>query len=410
MTNIKKLQLISLIGGMYYYTPIFTLLLLQRSISLGFIVAAQTVFSVAMMLSVVPTGLLADRFGQKLTIQVGLVLDALGMLLLLFVHNPVGLIIFFALRGVSVGFRSGSDEALLYDSYVDEHKTAEGYSRSYGTMVSNDILGFVVATAVAGFAVALFGDASYNPLVVATGLTTLAALAVASTLKRKTHRVEHDKRGNMFGQLKQGVKVVTKSRTITALTIAGLLTLNGEYFLRQTYQPFFQDMMVPALFLGLALSAGKLLNFAVIRNVHKLEEFLTVDRIILWVNLLLGIAFIAFALVRSVWALVLVFVIIQALLNAERPVVSDYINQRIGPGQRSTVLSTVSFALNIGQIVARLALGLSIGLVGMGSTFIVQGVYLVIGSIIGVWYLRRCGCVHRVKHNLSDVIEQPVTI
>src|SRR3989338_7660284 len=157
MNNIKKLQLISFIGGMYYYTPIFTLFLLERNLNLSLIVAAQTVFSVAMMLSVLPTGILADKFGQKLAIQIGLFLDAASMLGLLFIHTMPALIVFFALRGISVGFRSGSDEALLYDSYVAKHGSAEGYSKVYGKMMSNDVLGFVVATSIAGLAVHFFG-------------------------------------------------------------------------------------------------------------------------------------------------------------------------------------------------------------------------------------------------------------
>src|SRR3989344_4826789 len=108
MNNIKKLQLISFIGGMYYYTPIFTLFLLERNLNLSLIVAAQTVFSFAMMLSVVPTGILADKFGQKIAIQIGLVIDALSMLSLLFIHSIPALIVFFAARGISIGFRAGS--------------------------------------------------------------------------------------------------------------------------------------------------------------------------------------------------------------------------------------------------------------------------------------------------------------
>lgn len=155
-------------------------------------------------------------------------------------------------------------------------------------------------------------------------------------------------------------------------------------------------MSVPALFLGVALAAGKLLNYAVIRWSHFLEKYLTVDQIIFWVNLLTGILFIGLSLARSPWALVPVFVFIQGLLNAERPVVSDYINQRVQSYQRSTVLSAVSFAQNLGQVFARLALGAAVGLIGIGATYVFQGLYMVIGAMIGVWYLRRCGCVHKV--------------
>ena len=397
MTNIKKLYLVSLTSGMLFYTPVMTLFLLQRGISVGFLVAAQTMFSVAMMAAELPTGVLADKYGQKVSIRLSLLLDAFGMLQLLLIHSQLALLIFFAVRGVSIAFRSGSDEALLYESYVEEHGSAAGYSKAYGKFVSNDLLGFVAAAAIAGLAVQQFGTSAYVPLIIATGLIVLAALSVTYTLHGGGKPKPAKQDFSSVAHLKQSLKLVRKDQTIFALAIAGLLTLNGEYFLRQTYQPYFQQMAVPALFLGVALAVGKLLNYGVIRWSHVLEKYLTVDQIILWVNLSTGVLFAGLSLARSPWALVPLFVLVQGLLNAERPVVSDYVNQRTESFQRSTVLSAVSFVQNLGQVGVRLALGVSVGLIGVGSSYMVQGAYMVVGALIGAWYLRRCGCVHKVK-------------
>lgn len=405
MTDVKKLHLISLVSGLLFYTPIMTLLLLQQNISVGLLVGMQTVFSLAMMAGELPTGILADKFGQKVSMQLGLLLDAASMLSLLIVNSPITLAAFFAVRGISVAFRSGSDEALLYDRYVAENKTEKGYSKAYGKFLGNDILGFIIATSLAGVAVQAFGEAAYFPMVIATAVAALMALGMTYTLKggKADNKTKHD--FNSLSHLVGSLKTLKKSRTIFALTIAGLLTLNGEYFLRQSYQPHFNDMMVPAIFLGIALAAGKLLNYIIIRNVHVLEKYLTVDQIIFWVNALTGGMFIAFAFAHSAWLLVLIFIVIQGLLNAERPIVSDYINQRVESYQRSTVLSAVSLTLNFGQIFARLGLAASLGLIGLGKTFILQGVYMFVGSAVGMWYLRKCGCTHKVKptENIEDL-------
>jgi hypothetical protein len=396
MKNTKKLYLISLTSGMLFYTPVMTLFLLQRNISVGFLIAAQTMFSVAMMAGELPTGVLADKYGQKMSMKLGLLLDSFGMLQLLLIHNQAALLAYFAVRGISVAFRSGSDEALLYESHVAENKSAKGYSKAYGKFLSSDLLGFIIATAISGVAVQIFGADAYAPLIVATGIVVLLAYFITRSLTTGNKPKEHKKEFNSLTHLKQSIGLVKKNRTIFALMIAGLLTLNGEYFLRQSYQPYFEQMEVPAIFLGVALAAGKLLNYMVIRWSHVMEKYLTVDRIILWVNVLTGALFVLLALAHSPWALVPVFILIQSLLNAERPVVSDYVNQRVQSFQRSTVLSAVSFVQNLGQIGARLALAISIGLIGVGASYAVQGTYMIIGAIIGVWYLRRCGCVHKV--------------
>jgi MFS family permease len=407
MGNTKKLHLISLISGMLFYTPVMTLLLLQRDISLSFLVASQTVFSIAMMASEIPTGMLADKFGQKISSRLGLLLDAIGMLQLIFVHNPGALLAFFAVRGISVAFRSGSDEALLYESYVAENKSPNGYSKAYGKFLSNDILGFILATALAGIAIQLFGTEAYIPMVVLTAIAVLVALAITFTLTTPEKRsgLKNVKQFNALSHLGDSLKVIKRTRVIFALTVAALLTLNGEYFLRQSYQPFFEQLSVPALFLGVALSIGKLFNFIVVRYAHVMEKYLTVDQIIFWVNALLGVLFVSFALFRTPVATVLIFILIQGLLNAERPVVSDYVNQRVESHQRSTVLSGISLLQNFGQVIARLGLAISIGIIGIGATYAVQGLYMIIGTMIGVWYLRRCGCTHKVraKHDMDEL-------
>jgi|GEM_PF-983454 len=408
MSNVKKLQIMSFIGGMTFYTPIFTLFLLQRNVELGFIVAAQTLFTVGMLVSTIPTGILADRWGQKRTIQIGMILDILSMLSLIVLHSPSALLAFFAVRGIGIGFRDGADEAMLYDSYFEEHGSPEGYSRSFGKLLSNDTLGFVIATALAGLAVQLFGSRSFVPLIIATALATIASLVLVSTLRVCRHHAEHLAKGKLITQLKSGATVVKNNRTIKALTLFGLLTLSGEYFLRQTYQPLFQQLAVPAIFLGLALSGGKLLNFVAVRNAHRLEKYFTIDKLLLWITLVLGAGYILLALSHSVWSVVAAFMLIQGLLNSQQPIISDYINQQIVSTQRSTTLSTVSFIQNIGQIVARLLLGISIGMIGLSHTFIVQGIYLIVGGIVGVWYIRSCGCVHKVTHN-EEVVGQTST-
>lgn len=232
MNNVKKLYFISLTSGMYFYTPVMTLFLLQKEISVAFLIAAQTIFSVAMMAAELPTGVLADKYGQKISIRLGLLLDAFGMLQLLLVHNHLALLAFFAVRGVSVAFRSGSDEALLYESYVEEHGSAEGYSKAYGKFLSNDLLGFILATALSGLAVQMFGSAVYVPLIIATGMSVLVAFGITYSLhvSEKPKAVKQEFKSILH--LKESLKLVRQNRTILALLIAGLLTLNGEYFLR----------------------------------------------------------------------------------------------------------------------------------------------------------------------------------
>jgi len=75
VSNTKKLKLINFLKGFYFHAPILTLYFLDNGIRLSHVVYAQIFYSVFSLLSEVPTGIWADRKGQKKSLTVGLILE-----------------------------------------------------------------------------------------------------------------------------------------------------------------------------------------------------------------------------------------------------------------------------------------------------------------------------------------------
>ncbi len=400
MANVKKLKIIGFLSELYFYTPIFTLFLLGYGLRLEHIILAQVIYSVASLFGEIPTGYLADRFGQKSSIIAGLSLDAIGMILLAFNPSMTGLVIFFVLRGLSGAFLSGSLEALLFESNKNEKDGNETYQQAFSKVLSNGILAFICATAISGILVQYFGDAAYRPIMFMTALATMTALLLALSLRDIRGHQDEAREIRFMKHMAESGRVVLKEHTVRALTLVALLTISGEYFLRQTYQPLFQEAHVLPLFLGLTLSIGSLVNFFVVRYAFHLESFLTLDKILLLFNLLMVVGYAGLALCSSPYMLVGFYILLQGLFNAQRPIVSDYVNERIDAKKRSTVLSTISFAQSFFSIITRILLALSLGAFGLRHTLGFQALYLLVGIAIGYWYMRRCGCVHRItKHD-----------
>lgn len=401
--NTKKLKLIGYFQGLYFYVPVFTLFLLGHGVTLQTIILAQTVYSVASLLGELPTGFVADKFGQKTAVLIGFLLDSLGMLMIFLMPSVTGLIVFHLVRGLSGSFLSGSQEALLYESYKHEHESTNNYKKAFSTMLSNDVLGFITATAIAGVLVQIWGKSAYAPIILLTSLCTLGTFLYATTLKSYKTHTEESKEFRFLTHIKQSMRVIKKEHTVAALTVVSILTLNGEYFLRQTYQPLFQQNMVTPILLGLSLSAGSLLNYVIVRYAYLAEKYLSLDKILLVYNLMLGALYIVLSLLHSPFAIVLAFIFLQGLFNAQQPIVSDYINERIESGQRATVLSAISFSQSFFSIITRLLLVFALGAFGLTRSYAIQGLYLVIGIIFGYWYMRRCGCVHRIHHHDEEL-------
>jgi len=81
--NTTKLKLIGFLYGVHFYMPIISLYFLLGGASLQSIVISQTLYSIFSFLGELPTGIFADKFGQKLSMIMGYFVETIGLLFML---------------------------------------------------------------------------------------------------------------------------------------------------------------------------------------------------------------------------------------------------------------------------------------------------------------------------------------
>ncbi len=404
MKNLRIFTIISFLKGLYFYVPIFTFFLLAENVSLSAVVISQVFYSLFVFLGEVPTGLFADRFGQKTSIIFGYTIEAIGIALVIISPTTIGLYIAYSIRGLGNSFLSGSEEALLYESVKQSGKN--NFQKIYGQFLSNEQMGFIVSTALAGFAYQYLGKQVFVPLIAFTALCILGAGIASFFLKNYEAKITDASEGaGMFSLLKQSFSLIRRNDTIFTLTVVGALTIAGEYFIQAVYQPHFQINHVTAFWVGAALSIGTILNVIATRNSYLLEKYLTLEKILLMLNITLGAAYIMMAFFLHPIFLVGLYILMNGLFNLQAPIVSDYINARTKSSIRTTVLSGISFVRRFFQVFITWALGVSVGVLGIQTSLILQGVYLIIGISIGYYLLVRCGCTYKVTNIEGEELE-----
>ncbi|MEK9155044.1 MAG: MFS transporter [Patescibacteria group bacterium] len=83
MSSIRIIQSIGLLKGLYFYLPIFALYMTGHGVSFAAIVIGQAVYSLAKLVGEVPTGVFADKYGQRISMILGYVLEAVGLVALI---------------------------------------------------------------------------------------------------------------------------------------------------------------------------------------------------------------------------------------------------------------------------------------------------------------------------------------
>jgi len=109
-----------------FYYPVFTILFLDYGLTIEQFAVLNSVWAATIVIAEVPSGALADLLGRKQLLMITSVLMVLEMMLLSFVplHN-MSLVFwaFFAnriLSGLAEAMASGADEALAYDSLMEQ--------------------------------------------------------------------------------------------------------------------------------------------------------------------------------------------------------------------------------------------------------------------------------------------------
>lgn len=392
----------SFLGGLAFYAPVAPLFFLSQGVSLSLIVLSQAAYSIAILLSEVPTGVFGDKYGHRKSIILGGLCEAAGIGFILLFPNVVGLFGGYILLGIGASFQSGSVEALLYESSKSTG-TVSKYKRHLAQILSNDTLAFAIGTAVVGVTYGAFGNQVLTGLIICSLLAKLAGMLATLGLKEVEHsdsRTASD--STMWQTFKSSISHIKSDSTLINLTYVKLLTLTAQYVIISAYQPYFQENNVSPYFIGFVLTMGGLANSLTMRNVHRIEKYLSLDKAVLVLGGLMGLTYLTFSIVNSPWLLVLTFVVLQAQYNLLDPIISDYINDRTASGTRATVLSGISLIRSIANTGSKILLGLAIAGVGVAGMLRIQAAYMIVGTIVSYWLLTKCGCVYRLSSEPSD--------
>ncbi len=119
---------------MVFDSAIWILFLQHRGFSLAEIGLAEAAFHLAPVLLEIPSGSFADLVGRRWSLAIGSGLTVLAAALLWNATTlPVVMLALFV-SGANYSFRSGADQAYLYDALSIEHQA--GYGRFFGRLLS----------------------------------------------------------------------------------------------------------------------------------------------------------------------------------------------------------------------------------------------------------------------------------
>lgn len=341
-----------------------TLFLLDAGLDIFGVFIANAAFTLGSVLFEIPTGVLADTRGRRVSFLLSVAILFASTLGYVAVAEFGGGLIAFCLVSIVMGlgftFYSGAVEAWLVDALkATDYKGSLDRVFARGSMIVGAAM--LVGAVAGGFLGGL--DLSFPFIARAALLVVVFALAFWGM-----HDVGFTPRALQLSQLPREIRTVARSsisfgwgnRSVRLLMAVSFIQFGFLSWGFYAWQPYFLELLgrdavwvagVVAALISLSMIAGNMLVDWFSRFCGKRTTML------FWAAAIQTIAAMGVGIAGDFWLAVLCLTIVTGAMGVTGPVKQAYLHQLIPTEQRATVISFDSMMGSAGGIVGQTSLG-----------------------------------------------------
>lgn len=382
-SNIWKIFAIQGLRWFMIAMPIMTLFLLDNGLTLNQILILQAVFSITIVAVEIPSGYWSDLFGRKSAIVLGTILAFLGYGMYSIGFDFWTFLVGEILLGIGVGFVSGADSALLYDSLAPEEAKSE-YKKLEGRKGSFENASEGIASILGGFLAVI---SLRLPFYVETAVLFLA-IPIALSLKEPVR----EKLNNIEGNFKTLMRIVKFSlfeqKGIRWVMIYAAVVAASGLSVVWFIQPYLLETGLPLAYLGIVWALFQFVTAFFAYNAHTIEEYIGKRTLFISAIFMTFAAYMILGLTFSLYS-GLAFLLFYIVRGTYSPITKDYVNQITPSEMRATVLSVKNMVSRLIFSVVGPILGYAADVYTLQTALLISGcIYVVLGSI-SIFFLHK---------------------
>ncbi|KAB1187929.1 MULTISPECIES: MFS transporter [Haloferax] len=361
-----------------FTAAIWILFVRSQGLSFAAVGALNSIWWLALVASEIPTGYVGDRLGRRTAMVVGTAIIAVSTVAMGLSSTFLQFAVVYATWAVGQTFRSGSDDAWLYDLLGETDETQEFASvRGRATGVG---LAIGAVTTLAGGVIA---DATnYSVPFFATAVVTALGIPILLSVP------ETGTTGSDFTPQK-AIRVIREKLTRPPLRgfVVYFALLFGVVNMAYIFdQPIVRDVAlglgVPPSASNTAVSASyavfSLAAAAASYRAGWIRDRIGIRRWFLFAPVLVALAFGSLPLFGPL--AFPAFIVTRAITNASVVLGNQYVNDRVDSVGRATVLSAAGMVLSLAVVPFELAGGVVADVVSPAGALAAFGVILLLGS------------------------------
>ncbi|MGF2614489.1 MFS transporter [Rossellomorea vietnamensis] len=337
--NIYMLYFYIFFAQLFFDRALWVIYLGDKGLTLGEIGVLEALLHLAIVLFEVPTGMIADLYGRKISLVVGNIFSLLYGLFMLMSGSFSMFTLAFLSMGLMVTFHSGAEQAFAYDTLKNQNREKD-YTRVIGSMTAISLLSLSLAKFFGGFMADVSWEWVYGSTIFTHVLAMIPLLFLKEPLREKPEEVAGRWYQQWVHQFKLGLNVWRTNSIIhqpvvlfiLASAVMVIIVFYGqEYFIQLGYSP---------VVVGAVFTVEGLLGVAMAKIAYRVERRLKFFNILYYGWGLFLLFFILF-IFASDWAILLSFLFLAQLLSLFEPIFSSFVQQFLKSNVRSTFLSLI---------------------------------------------------------------------
>ncbi|MFD1561982.1 MFS transporter [Haloarchaeobius amylolyticus] len=386
--SVLKYYLYKSTKAVEFYRPIMYLFFLAQGLSFTQIAVLEAIYNLTTLVGEIPTGYIGDRVGRRNSLLIGTTLIAVTLLGIGLSGSFLALAALYVCWSLGYNFRSGSEDAWLYDTLTDDLSESE-FATVRGRGEAAALAVGAGAAIVGGYLGSI--DLSY-PWFVAAAVTGLGAV-VLLTIDEPAAYTQTDTGELSLRRTVGIVRDALSQRNLRAFILYYYVLYAAVTYLVFVFlQPIFRTVVVDfgvspsqvESLLGWFYAAYSLVGAVLSYFTGAIKDHLGVRTWFLVLPFLVGTALVGMYFV-PILALP-TFLVARGISDVTRSFAGQYVNDRIGSLGRATVLSAMAMVSGLAVVPFQLGSGVISDSVSPLFALAIAGIALIGGSAaILVW-------------------------
>lgn len=365
--------------------------LVMKGFSLIDVGICESVFHITSLLGEMPTGIISDLYGRRLSRLLGRLIDIVSVILLIVAQSEWLIYLSFILSALSYTMESGTDSAYVYDLLLEE-KSQDEFPKIQGRREVVIQIAILLATTLGGIVAGVSYRLTYGLSIIVIVLSIIVLMQMKEI--KNLHYIKTNILNDMKLQVIQSYSLIKKDHQIFYLILSTSLfsaSLTTCYFYLTNY---WSGLGVPISSISFFLALENVVGMIAGILTHHIMKRYSQKRLLLILPLGIVISMIGIPFYPLSIFAICAMAFFETILYIA---MTSFLNEKVSSQLRATLLSTLSLGFSAVMIIYFPFVGFIGDLFGLKIAYICLFVIVLIIYVIYQYVIRK-------KYEKEDIV------